>query len=42
MLCKQWYLGVQERHAVFKGPIQLNYNVLAFTHIYAMAMFQFS
>ena len=29
-------IGVQERHLLFKGIMQLNYNVLVFTH-YAMS-----
>ena len=31
------YIGVQKRYLVFKGLMQLNYNVLVFTHIYAMS-----
>ena len=27
----------QGRHLLFKGLMQLNYNVLVFTHIYAMS-----
>ena len=39
---KQWHIAVQESYLVFKGSIQLNYNVLVFTYFYAMAtMFQF-
>ena len=34
----QCHIGVQERHLVFKGLVQLNYNVLVFTHIYAMSV----
>ena len=34
----QWHTGVQECHLVFKGLIQLNYNVLVFTHFYGMSV----
>ena len=30
----QWHIGVQERHLMFKSLMQLNYNVLVFTHFY--------
>ena len=42
MSCNQWHIRVQERNLVFKGPMQMYYNVLVFTHFYAMAMFQFA
>ena len=35
-------IGMQERHHIFKGPMQLNYNLLVFTHFYGMVMFQFA
>ena len=38
MSYNQGHIGVLERHLVFKGPIQLNYNALIFTHFYAMAV----
>ena len=34
-------IGLQEHHLMFKGPIQLNYIVLAFMHFYAIMVFQF-
>ena len=39
---KQWHIGVYERHLIFKGHMQLNYNILVFMHFYAMVMFQFA
>ena len=33
---------MDERHLMFKGPMQLNYNALVFTHFYAMVMFEFA
>ena len=39
---KQWHIGVHWLHLMFKGPMQLNYSVLVFKHIYAMVMFQFA
>ena len=42
MSSNQRHIGVQERHLMFKGAIQLNYNVLVFTKFHAMAMFQFA
>ena len=33
----QWYIGVHQRHLRFKGPIQLNYNVLVFMSFYAIS-----
>ena len=38
----QCHIGVRQYHLMFKGPMQLNYNVLVFTNFYAMAMFQFA
>ena len=34
----QWHIGVQKHHLVFKVLIQLSYNVLVFTHFYAMSV----
>ena len=36
MLLNQWHIGVQERHLMFEGPMQLNYSILVFTYFYAM------
>ena len=35
----QWHFGVHERHLMFKGPVQLNYNVVVFIQFSAMGMF---
>ena len=35
-------LTVHKHHLTFKGLMQLNYNVLVFTHFYAMVIFQFA
>ena len=42
MLRNQWHIGVHQRHLMFKGLIELNYNVLVFMHFYQMAMFKFA
>ena len=34
----QRHIEVEERHLVFKGLMQLNYNVLVFTHFYTMSV----
>ena len=38
----QRHIGVRERHLMFKGPMQLNYNVFVYTHFCAMVKFQFA
>ena len=37
MLRNQWHIGLHQHHLKFKIPMQLNYNVLVFTHFYATA-----
>ena len=37
----QWHIGVQERHLMFEGPMQLNCSALVFTHFCVVVMFQF-
>ena len=42
MSCNQLHFGVQERHIMFEGPMQLNYNVLVSMYFFAMVVFQFA
>ena len=39
---KQWQIGVHGRYLMFKGTIKLYYNVLVFSHFYALRMFRFA
>ena len=35
-------IGLQEHHLMFKDPLQLTYNELAFMHFFAIVVFQFA
>ena len=39
---KQWHIGVHGCYLMFKGTMKLNYNVLVFSHFYALRMFRFA
>ena len=38
----QWHIGIHQHHIMFKGLMQLNYNVLVLMYFYPMTMFQFA
>ena len=38
----QWHMGGTKHHLLLKGLMELNYNILVFTHFYSMVIFQFA